>query len=70
MMCRRISARFLQKCKSAVMIKVARKATGKFRVRAFEAERYVTHLCQRAADDSLNGYVIKASGEGNIAALL
>jgi hypothetical protein len=41
---------------------------GKFRVRAFEASRYVTHLCRWAAHDPVGGGVIKASAEGNIAA--
>jgi hypothetical protein len=43
---------------------------GKFRVRAFEASRYVTHLCRWAAHDPVEGGVIKASAEGNIAAFL
>jgi hypothetical protein len=37
-------------------------------VRAFEAPRYVTHLCRRGAHDPFDGRVIKASGDGNIAA--
>jgi hypothetical protein len=43
---------------------------GKFRVRTFEASRYVTHLCRWAAEDSVYAGVIKASAEGNIAAFL